>query len=125
MPFYDPPNPKYLIKIKLSRSLPCLALSTVSAPRFFAHSNNHRELLVGIAIDEVFGRFMSLLLTEVLDGNSMTLSGKMDKAVFITKNIFTKDVQHFLGIFCDGQPQTIQLHPVDDVTFERVSFEDY
>lgn len=120
--FYDPP--KYVVKIKLLECLPCLTLSTVSDPRFFAHSNNCKELLVDIAIDEVFGRFMFLLLTEVSDGNSITLCGKMDKAVFIARNICTKNVQHFLTIFCDGQPQTIHLHPVNNVTLERVSFED-
>lgn len=122
--FYDPP--KYVVKIKLLESVPCLALSAKSAPRILGYSNNSKELSIDIVIDEVFAEFIGILLTEESDGNSITLSGKMDKVVFIAKNICTKDVQHFLAIFCDGQLQTIQLHPVNNnVGIERVSFEDY
>ena len=91
--FYDPP--KYVVKIKLVQSLPSLALSAISSPCIFVNSKNSKELLVDLAIDEVFRMFLSLLLIEVDNGISITLSGKMDRVVFMAKNIGTKDVQHF------------------------------
>lgn len=122
--FFDPP--KYVVKIKLLESVPCLALLTNSVPRFLGCPNNSKELSIDLMIDEVFAEFMSILLTEVLDANSIVLrgklSGKIDKAVFFAKNVCTKDVQHFLEICCDGRPQTVRLFSVNNVTLERISF---
>lgn len=116
----DPP--KYVVKVKLLESVPCLSLSANSAPRFLGYPDNSKDMLINITIDEVFAEFMGILLTQVSGGDFMTLSGRMDKVVFVAKNIGKKDVQHFLAVSCDSQPQTIQLHPVNNVSIERVSF---
>lgn len=120
--FYDPP--KYVVKIKLLEYISCFSLTTITAPRFYGDSNGPKELLIDLATDDVFAWFVSVLLTQRTDANSIVLSRKIDKAVFIAKNLLTKDVQHFITISCNDQLQTMQLYPVNNVTIERVSFED-
>jgi hypothetical protein len=115
----------YVVKIKLLESVLCFALSTNSAPCILANRNDSKELSIDIAIDKNFSEFLQVLLTEVNDGISITLSGRMDRVVFTAKNIGTKDVRYFLEIFCGGQPQIIPLYPVNNVSIERVLFEEY
>lgn len=119
--FYDPP--KYVVKIKLLESFPCFNLTAIAAPIFYGNSNKLEEVLINLVIDDVFAWFMSVLLTQRSEANSIILSGRIDKAGFTAKNVGTKDVQHFLTISCDNQLQTMQLYPVNNVTIERVSID--
>ncbi len=121
--FYEPP--KYVVKIKLLESVPCFALSA-NRTLWLGNFNKPEELFVDIVINEELSEFLRILLTQVSDDISVTLSGKIDRIVFVAKNLLTKNVQHFLAISCDSQPpQVIPLHPVKNVTIERVSFEEY
>lgn len=124
-PAWFPDPPKYVVKIKLLEYVSCFILSTIAIPCIYTHLNNSKELSVDLAIDNRFAWFISVLLTQRSDANSIVLSRKIDKAVFIAKNVCTKDVKHFLTVFCDNQSQTMQLYPVNNVTIERVSFENY
>lgn len=94
-------------------------LSSNLAPRISVLQTGAKELSVEITIEHRFKEF--ILILEQLTNSCTSLSqiGEIDRAVLTVKNIYTRAVQYFLTIFCDGQPQIVQFYPTNNVTIEK------
>lgn len=129
---------RHIVKIKFLSSHHCFTLLVDEPPQFLTHSSGDKEMSLTFSINIVFAEFLGGLfllgespqaefLTELFSINHLSqnnpdtlseISGKIEKATLIAKNIGTRNVIYFLRMSCEGHSRLIQFF-AQNVTIER------